>query len=200
VGRPREFDVEKALDTAVKVFWKKGYEGTSLQDLTEAMGINRPSLYAAFGNKDDLFRKVVDRYAAGPASYVAEALALPTAREVAEALLSGAVNVVSQPKHRGCLMVQSALSCSDEAEPIRAELARRRSEGETAIRERFERARTEGDLPKDADPADLARYVMTVVHGLAVQAAGGARREDLLRVVATALRAWPTEKTRRTSR
>src|SRR3982751_4547831 len=110
-GRPRSFDADRALDQALKVFWSKGYEGTSLPDLTTAMGINRPSLYAAFGNKESLFRKAVERYAEGPAGYVGEALELPTARAVVESLLEGAVRLLSDRKHpSGCLMVQGALS------------------------------------------------------------------------------------------
>src|SRR5882724_2242913 len=112
VGRPRAFDIEKALDRAVDVFWRKGYEGTSLSDLTEAMGINRPSLYAAFGNKEDLFRKVLDRYSDGPAAYVREALNEPTAKAVAERLMRGAAEVLTNPRNpSGCLIVQGALSC-----------------------------------------------------------------------------------------
>src|SRR5262245_8015805 len=103
-GRPREFDTEKALDAALEVFWRKGYEGASLPDLTEAMGINRPSLYAAFGCKEELFRKVVARYIKGPASYVRKALAEPSVRVVAERLLLRAIRVVTDPKYpRGCL-------------------------------------------------------------------------------------------------
>jgi AcrR family transcriptional regulator len=191
-GRPREFDVEKALDRALKVFWRKGYEGASLPELTRAMGINRPSLYAAFGNKEALFRKVLDRYVEGPACYVREALAELTARAVAERLLGGAVELLTDPRHpRGCLLVQGALVCGDAAESVCRELAARRVAGEVAVRQRFERAREEGDLPTDADPADLARYVVTVIRGMAVQAAGGANREELRRVADVALRAWP---------
>src|SRR6476619_2477244 len=154
-GRPRAFDTEKALDRALQVFWRKGYEGASLPDLTKAMGINRPSLYAAFGNKEALFRKAVERYAQGPAGYVREALELPTARQVVERLLRGGICVGTGPKGpRGCLMVQGALSCGDAAEPARKELAARRAAGEAALRRRLERAREEGDLPKEADPAD----------------------------------------------
>src|SRR6059058_4084873 len=123
VGRPRAFDVDEALDQALEVFWRKGYEGTSLPDLTRAMRINRPSLYAAFGNKEALFRKALDRYAQGPAAYIAEALEQPTARGVAERLLLRAADLMTQPRHpRGCLMVQAALSCDDAATPIRNEL------------------------------------------------------------------------------
>lgn len=191
-GRPREFDVEKALDRALAVFWRKGYEGASLPELTRAMGINRPSLYAAFGNKEALFRKVLDRYAAGPAAYVAEALAEPTARAAAERLLGGAVDLLTGPRGpRGCLLVHGALACGEAAESVRRELAARRAAGEAAIRRRFERARAEGDLPPDACPADLARYVATVLRGMAVEAASGASRAELRRVVELAMRAWP---------
>ena len=192
-GRPREFDVEKALGRALKVFWRKGYEGASLLDLTKAMGINRPSLYAAFGNKEALFRKALDRYAEGPAAYVREALNEPTARAAAERLLGGAVDLLTDRRNpRGCLLVQGALACGEAAESVRRELVARRAAGEAAVRRRFERARAEGDLPADADPADLARYLGAVIQGMAVQAAGGASREELQRVVALALRAWPT--------
>jgi AcrR family transcriptional regulator len=190
-GRPREFDTDQALDRALEVFWRKGYEGTTLADLTEAMGINRPSLYAAFGNKEELFRKVLDRYAEGPASCVREALGEPNARGVAARLLSGGIDLVTdRRKPRGCLMVQGALACGEAAESIRKELLARRLAGEAAIRKRFEHARSDGDLPVDSNPADLARYIMAVMQGIAVQAASGASRAELRRVAALALRAW----------
>jgi AcrR family transcriptional regulator len=191
-GRPREFDVDHVLDRALAVFWRKGYEGTSLTDLTRAMGINRPSLYAAFGSKEGLFRKVLERYAEGPAAYVQEALDEPTARAVARRLLGGAADRLTDPRHpRGCLMVQGALACGEAAESVRRELVSHRAASEDAVRRRFERARADGDLPADTDPADLARYVVTVLRGMAVQAAGGASRKELRRVVELALRAWP---------
>src|SRR6516165_10286616 len=176
-GRPREFDVEEALDRALEVFWRKGYEGASLEDLTGAMGINRPSLYAAFGSKEELFRLALDRYAEGPAGYVDDALLQPAARAVAEALLRGTVDLLTRRRGpRGCLMVQGALVCGDEAESVRRELAARRSAAEVLIRKRLERALADGDLPAGSSPADLARYLVTVIRGMSVQAAGGARR------------------------
>jgi len=192
-GRPRTFDVEQALDAALKVFWRKGYEGASLPELTKAMGINRPSLYAAFGNKESLFRKAIDRYIEGPASHVEDAMRQPTARGVVERLLCGSITLITGDRNpHGCFLVQSALACGDGAAAVRKETAKRRAGGESLLRERFERAVVEGDLPKDADPADLARYVTTVVHGLAVQAAGGATRDELRKVAELALRGWPS--------
>lgn len=191
-GRPRAFDTDEALDRAMQVFWQKGYEGASLTDLTESMGVNRPSLYAAFGGKEELFRKVLDRYDEGPSSFVREAMEEPTARAVVRRLLQGAVEMHTDPRTPlGCLMVHGALSSGVGADSVRRELNSRRAAAETALRQRLVRAKADGDLPADANPADLARYVMTVVRGMAVQATGGASRAELLRVVRTALRAWP---------
>jgi AcrR family transcriptional regulator len=192
VGRPLGFDPEKALEAALRVFWRKGYEGTALSDLTAAMEINRPSIYATFGNKEALFRKALDRYNAQMTGYTADALKEPTARAVAERLFVGAADLLSCPGNpKGCLMVQGALACGDEADPIRKELISRRATGEAELRERFERAKVEGDLPAGADPGDLARYVMAVMHGMSVQSAGGASRGELQGVIDLSLRAWP---------
>jgi AcrR family transcriptional regulator len=192
LGRPRAFDPDEALEAALRVFWKMGYEGTALSDLTAAMGINRPSIYATFGNKEALFRKALDRYNAQMTGYTAEALKEPTARAVTERLLLGAADMLSSPENpKGCLMVQGALACGDEADPIRKELIARRATGEAALRERFERAKVEGDLPVGAVPGDLARYVVAVMHGMSVQSAGGASRGELQGVIDLSLLAWP---------
>src|SRR5205814_3389129 len=133
-GRPRAFDPERALDRALKVFWRKGYEGASVSDLTTAMGINRPSMYAAFGNKRALFKRVLDRYAQGPAAYVSQALEAPTAREVAERILRGAAELMTGAgKPRGCLFVHGALACGNDADPVRREMISRRRAGDDAI-------------------------------------------------------------------
>ena len=190
-GRPREFDTEKALDTALLLFWKQGYEGTSLAALTKAMGINVPSLYAAFGNKEELFKKVLDRYIQKPASYLPKALTAPTARQAAENMLHGAINMVMDRNHPdGCLLVQGALASGPMGEPARLELAKRRGSAEAAVRKRFERAIQEGDLPETADAAKLARFLITVIWGMSVQASGGATKAHLKEVAEITLRSW----------
>jgi AcrR family transcriptional regulator len=192
MGRARTFDADEALDRAMTVFWSKGYEGTSLSDLTDAMGINRPSLYAAYGNKQELFRKALVRYGEGPSSYEREALAQPTAREVAESLLRGAADVQTDPRTpAGCLAVLGTTYCAEDSSPIGKIVIAFRLAGQAAIRERFERAHAEGDLPADSDPKELTDYLGTVVCGMAVQAASGATREDLERVIELTMRAWP---------
>jgi AcrR family transcriptional regulator len=192
MGRPRAFDRDKVLDQALHVFWERGYEGTSIADLTEAMGINPPSLYAAFGNKETLFREALDRYEARRDEIMAEAFAAPTAREAMTRLLEGTADRLSdKDKPRGCLMVQGALCGGEECDAVKRDLASRRAAGEAMIRERLKRAKREGELPKDADPAALARFVSTVMQGMAVQASGGATRKELRTIADMALRSWP---------
>ena len=193
MGRPREFDADAALDSAMRVFWQRGYEGAALSDLTEAMGINRPSMYAAFGNKEELFLKAFARYADTTAAYVSKALDEPTARQVAETILAGAVEATTYKDcPHGCLSVQGALATSADGEPVRQRLADWRVDGEKAIRSRLQAAKAEGDLPADADPGDLARFLCTVMYGIAVEAAGGTAKAKLKRTAAMAMQAWPT--------
>ncbi|MEO3887882.1 TetR/AcrR family transcriptional regulator [Nonomuraea sp. B5E05] len=192
MGRSRGFDVDERLDRALAVFWRQGYEGTALSDLTEAMGVNRPSLYATYGNKQSLFRKAFERYLDGPAAHIRTAFDQPTALAVTETLLRGAVDVATTPEGPGgCLMVQGALVTGTQGEPVREELAALRRAAEAGLRERFERARAEGDLPASANPAALARYVWAISYGISVQAANGAPRHELRAMVDLALQAWP---------
>jgi AcrR family transcriptional regulator len=190
LGRPRAFDPGVALARAMHVFWAKGYEGAALFDLMRAMRINRPSLYAAFGNKEQLFGKVLDRYMNGPVAFFGKALAAPKARGVVEQIFLGTARMAEDPRTpAGCLLVQGALACGSAS--ARKVVAARRAAAEVALRRRLQRAKREGDLPKDADPAELAHYVMTVVRGMAVQSTDGASRDQLHRVAQIALRAWP---------
>jgi AcrR family transcriptional regulator len=192
-GRTRQFDVDEALDRALEVFWTRGYEGATLPELTRAMGINRPSLYAAFGNKEQLFRKALARYQTGPMSFLTEALRKPTARAVVEAIFSGFIRMQrDRDQARGCLVVSGALACGEEAESVRRELAQLRQAIVAAFRKRFERAVQDGDLPARTDCATLARYIATVLNGLAVQAASGTTEKELRHVAALAMQAWPT--------
>jgi AcrR family transcriptional regulator len=191
IGRPREFDIDRALERAMELFWRQGYEGTSLTDLTRELGLTRPSLYAAFGSKEELFLKALDLYETR-AGYRQAALTAPTAAAYARALLEGAANLHGDKKNPpGCLGVQGALACAPESDSIRKELIRRRKIGEGIILERLKRAKAEGELPPDADPADLARYLSIVIYGITIQAAGGATRKELRSAAELALRSWP---------
>lgn len=197
MGRHREFDVEKALDAALCVFWRKGYEGASYADLTSATGVERPALYSAFGNKEALFRRALARYYERYLDFVPGALDLPTAREVAARILSGAIDLHTRyPEHPGCLGINGALAGSDEAEPVRQALIDARAAGEAQIRERFERAKAEGDLPETAKPDILAAFLTAVLHGMAVQAKAGFSRDRLEAVAEQALSTWPTAKSK----
>jgi AcrR family transcriptional regulator len=192
LGRPRGFDAEVALEKAMLVFWEQGYEGASLTDLTAAMGISRKSLYAAFDNKENLFRRALQRYTDGPAAYVAVALQASSARKVAELFLAGASQATTQlDSPAGCLGVQGALAVGGAGSVAHAALIEWRSGGQVLLCGRFRQAIVEGDLPADADADLIARYVMTIGNGIAVQAATGATSEQLQRVADVALRHWP---------
>src|ERR1700720_5029641 len=191
IGRPREFDIDKALERAMELFWRQVYEGTSLADLTRELGLTRPSLYSAFGSKEGLFLKALDLYETR-AGYRQAALTAPTAAAYARALLEGAADLHGDKRNPpGCLGVQGALACAPQSDAIRKELIRRRKIGESIIRDRLKRAKAEGDLPPEADPADLARYLSIVIYGITIQAAGGATRRELRSATELALRSWP---------
>ncbi len=194
MGRHREFDVEKVLDSALCLFWRKGYEGTSYADLTEAAGIERPALYSAFGNKESLFRKALDRYSERYLDYLPVALKLPTSREVAAHILYKAIELNTRfPDHTGCLGINGAMAGSDETEPVRQALIDFRAAGQADIQERFERAKAEGDLPETASPETLAAFILAMTHGMAVQAKAGFSREMLNAIADQALSTWPTK-------
>lgn len=192
-GRPREFDVDDALAAALRVFWARGYEGTSLTDLTDAMGITRPSLYAAFGNKEALFKKALDLYEREKLAYVQDALDAPTSREVAERLLRGALAMqTSECEPRGCMRIIGSVSCSPEAQSIKADLMERRHSSQKALCARLERAKAEGDLPPDSDVNGLCAFLSAILQGLSLQGSTGATKAQLEGLVETSLRLWPS--------
>jgi AcrR family transcriptional regulator len=194
MGRHREFDVDEALDAALRVFWSKGYEGASYADLTKATGVERPALYSAFGNKEALFRQALDRYYEHYLHYLPEAMQLPTAREVAAHILFNAVELNTRyPEHTGCLGINGVLAASDDAEPVRQAMIDTRTAAEAKLRERFQRAKTDRDLPETADPEVLAAFVIAVTHGMAVQAKAGFSRDKLMAIAEQALSTWPTK-------
>jgi AcrR family transcriptional regulator len=192
-GRPREFCVDEALVAALRVFWSKGYEGASMTDLTEAMGITRPSLYAAFGNKEALFRKALDLYEREKLTYVGQALEAPTARGVAEHMLNGSLrNQTSREDPRGCLGVISSVACGAEADCIRQEVLERGKIAHQAMVERMERAIAEGDFVGPVDAESITNYLYAIMQGMAVQAGAGASIVELQGLVATTLAVWPS--------
>ena len=192
MGRPRTFDVDEAVRAALRLFIAKGYEGASSGELASVMGISPPSLHAAFGNKEGLFRRALDAYAGMNGPIIAQACAKQTSRSAVEAYLCGNADALTDPaKPAGCLLVQGALACGDRASPIREELARQRASAEPVLKARFEAARDAGDLPPDTDPTRLARYVAAVSQGMAVQASGGSTRAELQDVIEAVLDTWP---------
>lgn len=192
MGRPREFDIDTAIKTATELFWRKGYEGTSLSDLTGAMGITAPSFYFAFGNKEKLFRVVIEQYYEKQLELLESALREPTVRGVAEKFLYGYADVLTGPSHApGCLALNSSLP-SAEDDTVRAWLADLRGELTVRLRKRFAKARGTVELPMNAEPDALARYIAVTAWGLAVEAQSGAKRKDLHSTIAVALLAWPS--------
>jgi AcrR family transcriptional regulator len=190
-GRPREFDIDQALDRAVQLFWRHGYEGTSIADLTEALGITRASLYAAFGSKEALFQRVMDRYESRAGSYRRAAQQATALEDAIRHLMTGPVELHGDKRNpQGCLGVQGALSVSPLSQAVRGDLAARRRRGELGILDRLRRAQAEGELRADAQPADLARYFSALIYGMAVLSADGASKKELEAVADIALRGW----------
>lgn len=194
-GRPRAFDTSHALDEAIDVFWRRGFEGASMAELTLAMGINRPSLYAAFGDKAALFTAALARYVDRNMGYVADALAQPTARECAHTFLVGNANAVTMPgRPAGCLSVQAVVT--SEGSPEFAILSENRAAIEQQFADRFRRAITEGDLPAEENPEELAAMLITLASGFAIRAADGTARSSLVALARRAMAIFPAEDAR----
>ncbi|WP_035715565.1 TetR/AcrR family transcriptional regulator [Azorhizobium doebereinerae] len=191
-GRPRAFDRDVALRRAMEVFWAQGYEGASVGDLTAAMGIERPSLYGAFGCKEALFREAVELYGREESGATGRALARePTARAAVAAMLRDNAAVYVEPgKPPGCLVVLAALVGTPESAPVRQALAERRARVRAAIAARVRQGMAEGDVSRDADPDAIAAFYGTVLHGLSLQARDGMAKEDLLAICEAAMAAW----------
>ena len=191
LGRPREYDTEKALDEAMEVFWRHGYEGATIAELTSAMGINPPSLYSAFGSKEGLLKAALDRYSQKRDEAMREVLGAPTAHEAVKRLLLRLADMQTDSKNPpGCLLVAGGLACGAGAENVPFELAARRAQTEEQLRDRFVRAKQDGDLPAGTDPAALARYLSAVIVGMGVLASSGASREELREVALMSLAAF----------
>lgn len=190
-GRPLSFDRDAALRKAMLLFWRHGYEATSLNDLTSAMGVTPPSVYAAFGNKKALFLEAVGLYIAPPSSPTDIIDGAASARDAAFALMSGAAQAFTDPATPpGCMLATSAISVSAAAADVQAELATIRNGVEAHLGARIERAMADGELSADLDADALAGHTTAVIQGMSTLARDGATREKLLRVVATAMKAW----------
>jgi AcrR family transcriptional regulator len=195
-GRPREFNEEDALGAAMRVFADKGYEAASLTDLTKAMGINRFSMYATFGNKESLFRKAMERFTRLMDTHLEVCLATGTAREAVEKIFHQGILMHTDPNAPGaCFVTQGPLSSRDASAETREFVACKRLGGQIALQRRFERAIEEGELPRTVSAEDLAAFYSVVIQGLALQAQHGGSREQLQRVADVALNQWPKQQT-----
>lgn len=191
-GRPRAFDLDDALEKAMVVFWEKGFEGASLPDLTAAMGINRPSLYAAFGNKEALFQKALARYSESAVAFFRERLDVPKLRDAIAGFLSGAASSYAcKETPAGCFSVQSALVGSREAQAVCQETMRSRESIVSLLKDRFDRAVHDGELKTGTETCELARFYTAVLQGMSVQSSGGTSKAELDQIVKLALRVLP---------
>jgi len=188
-GRPIGFDKDAALEAAMLLFWERGFEGTSMADLTQAMGLNPSSIYAAFGDKHALFQLAVKRYMEMRAQYAGKALEEPTLEKVVRALFDSTVAFLTTPGHpQTCMTLAGAVGCSQEATPARDLMKEIRKQNQVSIRERLLKARKSGELPKDIDVDDYTRYLSTILAGLSIQAANGSTKAELKRTAQMALR------------
>jgi AcrR family transcriptional regulator len=201
MARPRDFEEAEVLDRAMEVFWRHGYEGASMAELTKAMGLNSPSIYAAFGSKRGLFDAVLNRYRERRAAHREYLLAGATAREVAERLLFGAIEWLVDPNEpRGCLLIQAGMSAGVNNEDVPRAIVNQRSRTRNLLTQRLKRAQEDGDLPRSEDPAALARYLLMVFNGLALQAAEGMPEAELKESAERALMGWPAQPRRISAR
>ncbi|MGX5734610.1 TetR/AcrR family transcriptional regulator [Bosea thiooxidans] len=191
-GRPRSFDRQKALESAMAVFWDRGYQAASMSDLTEAMGINPPSLYAAFGSKEELYREAIAHYTATESDEIVAPLRrAPTARAAVEGYLMASAKTFTRPgRPPGCMIVLAAVNAVGVGEDTSRILREMRAASVAMIAERLERAVAEGELPASLDPHAVASYYVTVQQGMSIQARDGASRPLLEAIAHGAMAAW----------
>lgn len=191
-GRPRSFDRAVALRRAMEVFWAQGYHGTSMSDLIAAMNVNSPSIYAAFGSKEELFREAVALYREAEGGRIWSAMTTaPSARAAIETVLRISAEELTRPgKPRGCLIVLGALHADEANEAVRRELQKHRAESMTMLLQRLKRGVAEGELPSGPDWRAIATFYITVQQGMSIQARDGASRKALLAVADCAMAAW----------
>jgi AcrR family transcriptional regulator len=188
-GRPIGFDKDAVLEAAMLLFWQRGYEGTSMADLTHAMGLNPSSIYAAFGDKHALFQLAAKRYMEMRAQYAGKALEEPTLEKVVRALFDNTVAFLTTPGHPArCMTLSGAVGCSVDATPARDIMTEIRKQNEAVMRKRFIKARKSGELPKGINVDDYTRYLTTIIAGLSIQAANGSTKAELKRTAKMALR------------
>ena len=188
-GRPRGFDEDQAIDSAMRVFWEKSFEGTTMTDLTDATGLSRSSIHAAFGSKEGLFIKAVERYQAGPMRYIPKALAEHTFPRAIESLFRGMVTFLQIPGNpKGCLFIHGALACAPDGVLVTKIMTEWRKSIENLIKERIQRAQRDGELSRAVNAGDYARYIGSIMIGIGIQAVNGAGKDELTRVADTAVR------------
>jgi TetR/AcrR family transcriptional regulator, copper-responsive repressor len=192
-GRPRGFDRDDVLDRAMLLFWERGYEATSVSELTDAMGITPPTLYNFFGDKKRLFLEVVDRYQTGPGCFAAKALTEePTAeRSIRQLLIRAALSFSKPNGPKGCLVVLGATNCGPESYDVFTALADRRRAAERAVRSRIVAGQKAGELSDGADIDALAGMVTATLYGLAIKARDGVSRDTLRKIIEQTMNAWP---------
>jgi AcrR family transcriptional regulator len=189
LGRPAQFDKEAALDVAMRLFWERGYEGTSMADLSQAMGIHPSSIYAAFGDKQELFALAAKRYAEVPAQYMVKALEQHTYQGFILAAFDNTVEFLGSKEHpSSCFTLTGAISCGADTNSAKLLMREMRLQNEAAIKARLLRARKAGEFPKGESVDDYTRYLSSLLSGLAIQAANGSTRAELKRTAEVALR------------
>jgi TetR/AcrR family transcriptional regulator, copper-responsive repressor len=196
-GRPRAFDAGEALDVVLARFWRDGYDGTSMQDLADEVGVSKPSLYAAYGNKEALFLAALERYSTTfGARQAAELDREPDARRAVESVLRSMIALhTGCGRPTGCMVVASASLCAAPhiPEALQASISGLLQRSCEALESRLRRADEEGHLAPGADPEALAQYFNAILQGISVQARSGAPREALEQVIAVAMQVWPVQ-------